>query len=124
MEILRAAVRGPDGRLVVCIPARNLLNDVESRPALAFDDFARSVSFGRKVAKLYPSEYGTFKLAWQRGEVSHEELQELVWGAKTATSGAISGAVSGANTKLMDADIPAFLLNSNSRVSAGNSGKI
>jgi DNA-binding response OmpR family regulator len=121
IDLLREAVRRPDGLLAIDVPEARLQEAGEPRPVLTFDATARTVHCGKLSARLSPTQFELLQYVYDNERASYEELQDAIW-QQNATDDAIRRVISKLNTKLMDCGFPLEILSHHSRVSIAKVG--
>lgn len=107
VRALSAVVHHDDGRVTLDLPASRLqeVAQTPARPPLVFDEGTLAVQYGKTSCRLSPTQFIMLQHISKRGKAGFEELQDVAWGGKRASDGAIRAAVSKLNARLMDSGI-------------------
>jgi len=109
VDMMRAAVRRTDGRLLIDLPDTSLASVRINKPHLQFSALSRIVRYGQQGLRLSSIDFSLLRHLHEHGRVTFEEAQDAVWG-KNVSDGAIRKACSRLSERLLDADIPLAIL--------------
>jgi hypothetical protein len=109
VDAIRNGVRRDDGLLLIDLPASRLRETSERRPILTFLSDSQTVRWGKKSARLSPTEFALLRHVYECGRTSFEDGQDAIWG-HAVSDVLIRNTCSRLSSRLLNAEIPYAVL--------------